>query len=140
MSTKGESLYHPVNGSVEATWDGFSWPAFFFGLIWLAVKGLWGHFVVNLLVLIVTAGFAAPVVWIVYGFIGNGAHKNSLLKKGYLSEAQRDNKTEAPPARSVSLSPAKSKIDQLQDLASLREKGHLTDDEFASQKAKLLAT
>ena len=62
MSTEGEVLYHPINGSKEQTWDGFSWPAFFFGVVWLLVKGLYAHFLINLVVLVVTAGFAAPIV------------------------------------------------------------------------------
>jgi hypothetical protein len=88
MSTKGEVLYHPVNGSQEQTWNGFSWPAFFFGVIWLLIKGLWAHFLINLILLIISAGFLAPIIWIAYGFIGNGSHKSALLRKGYLSAAQ----------------------------------------------------
>lgn len=88
MSQKGETLYHPQNFSEEQTWTGFSWPALFFGVIWLLVKGLWTHFVISLILLIISAGFAAPIIWITYGFIGNSAHRTSLVKKGYLFEDQ----------------------------------------------------
>lgn len=133
MSTKGEVLYHPVNGSEEQTWDGFSWPAFFFGVIWLAAKGLWGHFVVNLLIVLVTSGFAAPIVWIVYGFIGNGAHKSSLLKRGYLTRDQHlqvRSRLNQPNAGTIA--------DQLGTLAALRDKGDLTEAEFQAQKSRIL--
>jgi len=141
VSTQGEVLRHPVNGTKEQTWDGFSWPGFFFGVIWLLIKGLYGHFLINLVLLIVTAGFAAPIVWIVYGFIGNGAHKSSLLKKGYLTEEQWSKKENPqfsmpPPAQS---SP-KDHLAQLKELAELKEKGILTEEEFLQQKAKLLRT
>ncbi len=141
MSTKGEILRHPVNGSQEQTWDGFSWPGFLFGVIWLLVKGLYGHFLINLVLVIVTAGFAAPIVWIVYGFIGNGAHKSSLLKKGYLTENQWASKN---VAAATQLQPAfaaqKDQVTQLLELAELRDKGVLTEQEFSQQKTKLLNT
>ena len=139
MSTLGEILRHPVNGTKEQTWDGFSWPGFFFGVIWLLIKGLYGHFLINLVILIITAGFAAPIVWIVYGFIGNGAHKSSLLKKGYLTEEQWAKK-ENPPVSVQSQPSPKDHLAQLKELGELKEKGVLTDEEFLQQKAKLLRT
>ena len=140
MSTKGELFRHPINGSSEQTWDGFSWPAFFFGAIWLLVKGLWGHFAINIVLLIVTAGFAAPVIWIVYGFIGNASHKSSLVKKGYLTEdqwAQKGHST-ATPSQAAAVS-QKDNLTKLKELGELRSTGVLTDDEFNKQKAKLLS-
>lgn len=137
MSTRGEVLYHPINRSQEQTWDGFSWPAFFFGVIWLLVKGLWAHFVINLLLVIITAGFAAPIIWIVYGFIGNGAHKSSLIKKGYLTSTQLN------AQQAISTEPrmaAKDPIERLREIAEMRDKGILTESEFAAQKARLLGS
>lgn len=138
MSTRGVVLRQPTNGTAEQTWDGFSWPAFFFGVIWLLVKGLYGHFLICLVVLIISAGFAAPIVWIVYGFIGNDVHKNSLLKKGYLTSAQWENQRTPTPVPS-NQSP-KDLPSQLRELAELRDKGILTEDEFNKQKEKLLGT
>jgi len=139
MSTKGEVLRHPVNGSLEQTWDGFSWPGFFFGVIWLLVKGLWGHFVINLVILICTAGFAAPVVWIVYGFIGNGAHKASLIKKGYMTESQWASKEKTTVSAPLPPTPApRDRVAQLKELAELRDRGILNEEEFTRQKASLL--
>jgi hypothetical protein len=139
MSTLGEVLSHPINGSTEQTWDGFSWPGFFFGAIWLLIKGLYGHFLISLVLIVITAGFAAPIVWIVYGFIGNGAHKSSLLKKGYLTKEQWKKKEQ--PAATVQQQPPAAQKDhlaQLRELGELRDKEILTEEEFNLQKAKLL--
>ena len=46
--------------------------------------------------------------------------------------------TYAAPAP-VAATPAADPIQQLKELAALREQGILTDDEFAAQKAKILA-
>jgi hypothetical protein len=138
MSTKGDILRQPSNGTEEQTWSGFSWPALFFGIIWLLVKGLYGHFLISLAIVIATAGFAAPVVWIVYGFIGNDVHKKSLLKKGYLTNEQwttRDQKMNAP----FSNTPQKDNLTKLKELGELREKGVLTEDEFNQQKQLIIS-
>jgi hypothetical protein len=45
----------------------------------------------------------------------------------------------APPAAAPAAAPAPSMIDQLKELGELKEQGILTEDEFAAQKAKLLA-
>ena len=141
MSSQGEVLRHPVNGTKEQTWDGFSWPGFFFGAIWLLIKGLYGHFLISLVLLVVSAGVAAPIIWIVYGFIGNGAHKSSLLKKGYLVEKQWSKKeSQSSTVQQSSPSIPKDLLTQLKELAELKEKGILTDEEFLQQKAKLLST
>src|SRR3954452_19857776 len=43
-----------------------------------------------------------------------------------------------PPPAPVAAQPAPDPIEQLKELAALRDQGILTDEEFASQKAKLL--
>jgi Short C-terminal domain/Protein of unknown function (DUF2628) len=138
MSTKGDILRQPSNGTEEQTWSGFSWPALFFGIIWLLVKGLYGHFLISLVIVIATVGFAAPVVWIVYGFIGNDAHKKSLLKKGYLTNEQwtaRDQNNKAPSSHASQ----KDNLTKLKELGELREKGVLTDEEFNQQKQLIIS-
>jgi hypothetical protein len=45
----------------------------------------------------------------------------------------------APPPPSAAPAPAPDPIAQLKELAELRQQGVLTDEEFAAQKAKLLA-
>ncbi len=141
MSTKGEVLRHPVNGSPEETWDGFSWPAFFLGVFWLLIKGIYGHFVVTLLLVLISYGWAAPIIWIVYGAIGNGVHKSSLLKKGYLTESQWQQRNEhaGPASKTQAVASAqKDPLEKLRELADLRDKGILTEEEFTAQKAKIL--
>ncbi|MDP9134972.1 MAG: SHOCT domain-containing protein [Actinomycetota bacterium] len=51
--------------------------------------------------------------------------------------AQQEAATEPPPAAAAPAQAA-SPIEQLKELAALRDQGVLTDDEFAAQKAKLL--
>ncbi len=137
MSMQGETLRHPINGTSEQTWDGFSWPAFFFGIFWLLNKGLYGHFLINLFAIVVTFGFAAPVVWVIYGFIGNDAHKSSLLKKGYLTNDQWGKKDQ-PHVIVQTTQPQKDQVTQLRELAELRDRGILTEEEFSRQKTKIL--
>jgi hypothetical protein len=43
------------------------------------------------------------------------------------------------PVAATPAAPAPSMIDQLKELGELKEQGILTEDEFAAQKAKLLA-
>jgi hypothetical protein len=45
---------------------------------------------------------------------------------------------EPPPPPPAAAAPAADPIQQLKDLAALKEQGVLTDDEFAVQKAKIL--
>jgi hypothetical protein len=44
-----------------------------------------------------------------------------------------------PAAAAPAAAPAESTLDQLKDLAQLKQQGILTDDEFAAQKARILA-
>lgn len=57
--------------------------------------------------------------------------------------AQQEEAQQAPPpaAAPVAAAPAagESMIDQLKELGELKEQGILTEEEFAAQKAKLLA-
>jgi hypothetical protein len=47
---------------------------------------------------------------------------------------------EPAPAQPAPAAPGSSTIDQLKELAALYQQGILTDDEFAAQKAKILAS
>jgi hypothetical protein len=46
---------------------------------------------------------------------------------------------QAPPPAAAAPVAAESTIDQLKDLAELKQQGILTEEEFAAQKAKILA-
>lgn len=133
MSSVYMILRHPTNGLKEQTWEGFSWPALFFGMLWQLYKGLYGHFVICLVIAIVTAGFAAPIIWLAYAINGNDWHFNSLLKKGYLTEKQWENKEGAAPIETTSVA------DEILKLQSLRNSGALSEEEFSIAKQKLLA-
>lgn len=45
-----------------------------------------------------------------------------------------------PPPAPAAAAPAADPIEQLKDLAELKQQGILTDEEFAAQKAKILGT
>ena len=49
----------------------WNWAAFLFGGIWALTKGLTLAFVVWLVLALVTAGVAVPIMWFVYGARGN---------------------------------------------------------------------
>ena len=44
-----------------------------------------------------------------------------------------------PPPAAAAPAPAESTVDQLKELAALKQQGILTEEEFAAQKAKVLA-
>ncbi|MGH2983629.1 MAG: SHOCT domain-containing protein [Solirubrobacterales bacterium] len=52
-------------------------------------------------------------------------------------DAQQGQYYEAPPQGAA---PAADPVEQLKELGELRDKGVLTEEEFAAQKAKLLAS
>src|SRR6266568_2256430 len=95
---------HPTLG-IEAVKVGFSWPAFFFGIIWMLVKKLWGlaggwfamYLALSLIEKItdqsgergyqalvypiLAAGYFA--LWLIPAFKGNKWREESLTKRGY---------------------------------------------------------
>jgi len=110
LKPKGEHMKtfnvykHPTQG-LEAVKVGFSWPAFFFGIIWMLVKKLWGlaglwfamyvglsliEAVTDqsqesgaqaLVYLILAAGYFA--LWLIPAFKGNKWREENLSKRGY---------------------------------------------------------
>jgi hypothetical protein len=63
--------------------------------------------------------------------VSNRVSRRQANKWGQQEAAQAP--PEAPPAAGASM------IDQLKELGELKDQGILTEDEFAAQKAKLLA-
>jgi hypothetical protein len=55
-------------------------------------------------------------------------------RQGYYDEP------EPPPPPAPAAAPAQDPIEQLKQLAALKDQGILTDQEFAAQKAKILGT
>ena len=46
----------------------------------------------------------------------------------------------APPPQAAPAAPPESRVDKLKELAALKEQGILTDEEFAAEKARILAS
>lgn len=101
---------HP-DGRIEAIKQGWSWPAFFFGIIWAIVKKLWGLAGILFLVAVILSiisfalepanpSYYSPmqtqsvgleivfniislIIAIILGQIGNKLRENNLTKRGY---------------------------------------------------------
>jgi hypothetical protein len=64
---------------------------------------------------------------------------NRVSKRQGERWAQKEEQQAPPPPPPAQAAPPASMIDQLKELGELKEQGILTEDEFAAQKAKLLA-
>jgi hypothetical protein len=53
---------------------------------------------------------------------------------------QQQQYAEPPPQAPAPADGGQSRVDKLKDLASLKEQGILTDEEFAAEKARILAS
>lgn len=95
---------YPAYG-MEAVKVGFSWPALFFGIVWMLVKKMWGlagaWFVIYIVVSMVemvtdqagpggaqTVGYLVLAavyftLWLVPAFKGNGWRERNLAKRGF---------------------------------------------------------
>lgn len=95
---------HPTQG-FDAVKTGFSWPALFFGIIWMLAKKLWelaglwfGAYVICLIVMSVASksqestaqayvtlivGFAYWALWLIPPINGNKWREANLSKRGY---------------------------------------------------------
>lgn len=95
---------HPTEG-YDAVKDGFSWPAFFFGIIWMLVKKLWiraalwfgmyigfsileaaadesrGSWVQTIAYVSLAAAYLA--LWLAPGFRGNKWREEDVSQRGY---------------------------------------------------------
>lgn len=138
MSTLAGDAYHPVNGSVEEIWEGFSWPCLFTGFLWYMSKGMWGWGIIALILAFCTFGIS----WLIFPFFANAQYAKSLLERGYLNEDQWNEKTRASRGASkpdTNSLPASSVADELAKLAALKAQGVLSDEEFNAQKLKVLS-
>lgn len=70
---------NPQNEYVETANYAFLW-CLLFGCLYFAVKGIWGHAVVALVLAIGTAGFS----WLVYPFFAKSIVANSYLRRGWV--------------------------------------------------------
>ena len=138
MSKFAAKAYNPTNGAVEEIWEGFSWPCLFLGFIWYIYKGMWGWGVISLILAACTWGLS----WLIFPFFANEQHATSLMKLGYLNKKQWNDKEKVERQTSNTVSQnltSNSVSDELSKLAALWKQGALTDEEFSTQKRKLLS-
>lgn len=139
MSKLVAKSYHPVNGSTEEIWEGFSWPCLFCGFLWYMYKGMWGWGIIALILAFGTIGIS----WLIFPFFANAQYAQSLLDRGYLNEEQWNEREQARKSQSTKgvqtyNQQTASIADELIKLAALKGQGLLSDDEFNKQKHKLL--
>ena len=113
---KQYKIYANPQGTYEAVKQGWSWPAFFFSMIWAMVKKMWG-LGVGLLVAFFALGFvigisgagqggevliniASIIGSIVFGINGNKWRENNLPKRGY---EYKETVTAANPEGAIAL-------------------------------------
>ncbi len=71
--------------------------------------------------------------------VGGRVRHRQDQRWGQQEAAQYEAQQPPPAAAPAPAAPAPSVIDQLKQLGELKDQGVLTEDEFAAQKAKLLA-
>ncbi|MXO50143.1 DUF2628 domain-containing protein [Erythrobacter gaetbuli] len=148
MSSKAGYAVNPLNGAKVQIYEGWNWPAFFFGLFWCMAKGLWKQaaivfLVVLLSMLIPVLGWLVAIgTWFYLGANGNEMVVNSLVERGYTLDGAAALE-ESGPARVRITQPstenAKAEdLGRLERLHALHQAGALTDEEFAEQKSRVL--
>ena len=138
MSKLVAKAYHPVNDSTEDIWEGFSWPCLFCGFLWYMYKSMWGWGIIALILAFATFGLS----WLIFPFFANGQYAKALLERGYLNEDQwSQRKTTSRVAEKPDLKnrASSSVADELEKLVALKNQGVLSDEEFNTQKLKLLS-
>jgi hypothetical protein len=88
MATSIGYLYHPEHGDREELYEGFRWWAFWFGPLWYAVKGLWGHaigWLVAHLVGLPLAPIGTLVAAFCAGWFASDPAYQKLRRAGYLT-------------------------------------------------------
>ena len=80
---------NPQNDHVETVTSGLSWLwVFLWTPIYYAVKGIWTHAIVSLVLGIigwsVTMGIGAIAIGVVYAFLNKSIVKSHYLKKGWI--------------------------------------------------------
>jgi Short C-terminal domain len=71
--------------------------------------------------------------------VSNRVSRRQANKWGQQEAAQAPPEAAPAPAAPAAPAPGSSMLDQLKELGELKTQGVLTEDEFAAQKAKLLA-
>lgn len=70
---------NPQNNIVEESSAPWLW-TFCFGCLYFALKGIWTHFAIGLILAFMTGGFS----WLVYPFFANGIVRKHYQDKGWV--------------------------------------------------------
>lgn len=72
--------------------------------------------------------------------VSNRVSRRQANKWAAEDQSQYDEQQAAPPPQAAPAAPTESRVDKLKELAALKDQGILTDEEFASEKARILAS
>ncbi|MGL4434191.1 MAG: DUF2628 domain-containing protein [Plesiomonas shigelloides] len=113
---KQYKIFRNASGQVEAVKQGWSWPAFFFSVIWAIAKRLWIIAIWAILIVMAIGTFLSLnvdyeysyeitniislLVYVVFGVYGNRWREKHLLTRGF---KHVDTLTAANPAGAVAL-------------------------------------
>lgn len=90
------ALKHKETGLVKDGFYGFSWTTFFFGFFPALFRGDFitfiGGFVISIIIAVVTMGFGAFFINLVWAFMYNKYYTRRLMERGYvLAGGEGDN-------------------------------------------------
>ena len=77
-SQDGMAFVNPANGHVERINDAWAW-VLVFGCFYFAVKGVWSHALIGLILALMTGGLS----WLVYPFFAARIMRTFYLRKGW---------------------------------------------------------
>jgi hypothetical protein len=101
------ALKHKDSGIVKDGYYGFSWTTLFFGFFPALFRGDFitfiGGFVVSVIIALVTAGFGALFIGLVWAFMYNKYYTRRLLERGYVLAGSEGDNTMAASALGVAV-------------------------------------
>ncbi|MBS0308545.1 MAG: DUF2628 domain-containing protein [Proteobacteria bacterium] len=97
---------NPANGYREEVGFGASVGTFFFGFIYLAIKGQWRHAAAILIAIVILIGALGPpgvmfifVIWVGYAIAAPSIIANSYLRNGWREVEETYSSNVAPPVK-----------------------------------------
>lgn len=82
------TLRHKDTGLVKNGFYGFSWTTFFFGFFPALFRGDFitfiGGFVISIIIAVITMGYGAFLIGVVWAFMYNKYYTRRLLERGYV--------------------------------------------------------
>lgn len=99
------SFTNPANGYREKVSEVSGWLAFFFGVFYFLIKGLWTHVAIQILIIVGSLASLGPggvfivlVMWISYAFAVRGILESRYRRRGWI-EGDGDWKPPSPPKK-----------------------------------------